>query len=356
MEPNEPLKQSPTQRVSVRHLVSIFAWSVLLLFFFFFIGAFKLVLLGFLAASCVAALLRPLLNRLPGPRALKGFLLGLLPIIVCAGLLFIAIWLLVSPIKNELQYWPQTKQRFDEWLMSVSAHVGIRPPLTVNSLITMAGGFFSGSGIFRGIGGNFVDLAIGIVFVFIGTIYMLAEPAERIIPEFLSLLPQRRQIQARATIDALDPRFRWWLIGALITATIIGLTSLLGFWLIGLRFFVSLAILAGLSEFVPTIGPLLAFALALAVAATQSLETVLWLIGLYAFVHILESYILIPIVYKEAVRVPPVVTLFTVVLWGEIFGIGGLLLAIPINVFLWTIAEHFIGQKQQLPAPKQPEH
>lgn len=105
-----------------------------------------------------------------------------------------------------------------------------------------------------------------------------------------------------------------------------------------------MAILAGISELVPTIGPLLAFAVALAVAATQGATRVLWLGGLHVFVHILESYILIPLVYKEAVRVPPIVTLFTVVLWGEIFGIGGLLLAIPINLFLWTMAEHFIAE------------
>jgi predicted PurR-regulated permease PerM len=48
------------------------------------------------------------------------------------------------------------------------------------------------------------------------------------------------------------------------------------------------------------------------------------------------------------VRVPPIVTLFTIVLWGEIFGIGGLLLALPINLVLWTMAEHFIGAKSEV--------
>jgi len=181
---------------------------------------------------------------------------------------------------------------------------------------------------------------------------MLAEPAEESIPVLLKLLPPRQQLRARSAIDKLEPRLRWWLIGALITAVIIGLTSLLGFWLIGLKFFIPLAILAGISEFVPTIGPALAFLVALAFAAAQGTDKVIWLLSLYVLVHILESYVLIPIVFKEAVRVPPIVTLFTVVLWGEIFGIGGLLLAVPINLFLWTLAEHFIGYKEPLLTPQ----
>jgi predicted PurR-regulated permease PerM len=348
-----PPAQSADANVNVRHLVTIFAWAVVFLFFFFFLGAFKLVMLGFLAALCLAALLRPPLERIPGPRALKGFALGLLPLIVCGGLVFIAVWLLVRPIRSELQYWPQTESRFDAWLANVSTHLGMNPshPLSIHELAQLAGRWLTGSGFLHGISGNIIDLSIGIVFVFIGTIYMLAEPAEETIPVLLKLLPPRQQLRARSAIDKLEPRLRWWLIGAVITATIIGLTSLLGFWLIGLKFFIPLAILAGISEFVPTIGPALAFLVALAFAAAQGADKMIWLVSLYVLVHILESYILIPIVYKEAVRVPPIVTLFTVVLWGEIFGIGGLLLAVPINLFLWTLAENFIGYKEPLLAP-----
>ena len=334
-------------RVTVRHLVTLFVWSAGFLFFFFFLGPWKLCLLGLLAALCIAALLRPLLVRLPGPRPLKGFLLGLVPVVVCGGLLFAASWMLVKPVEGEMRYLPDAVKQFDAWLAGASARFGFKAHLSIASLAAQLRGLFTGSGFFKGFAGNVVDMLIGIVFVFIGTIYLLAEPSEEVIPPLLSLLPSRRKLQAQAAIAALEPRLRWWLIGALVTAVLIGLTSLLGFWLIGLKLWVPLAILAGISEFVPTIGPACAFLVALAFAATQGVDKVLWLCGLYVLVHILESYILIPLIYKEAVRVPPIVTLFTVVLWGEIFGIGGLLLAIPINLFLWTIAEYFIGDKSR---------
>lgn len=326
--------------------------GVLFLWFFFFLGAWKLCLLGLLAALCISAVLRPALFWLPGPRPLKGFLLGLVPIIICAGLLTIASWMLVKPVQNEMAYLPTAVHEFDSWLAGLSARFGAHQPITVAVIGNQLKTWFTGSGLFRGVAGNVIDIVIGMVFVFIGTIYLLAERSEDVLPPILRLLPPRRQAQSEAAIKALEPRLRWWLIGAMATATIIGLTSLLGFWLIGLKLWVPLAILAGLSEFVPTIGPACAFLLALAFAATQGVTTVLWLCGLYVFVHILESYILIPVIYKEAVRIPPIVTLFTVVLWGEIFGIGGLLLAVPINLFLWTVAEHFFGERRHMPEPE----
>lgn len=342
-----PTNDAPPLQVRVRELVPIFVWTVALLFFFYFIGPFKLVLLSFLAALCLSALLRPMLRWLPGPRALKGFLVGLLPIFVCAGLLFISGWLLFPPFQNQLRQWPHVEERFNGWLATVSTHLGFYEPLTVQAMLARIGGFLGTAGLLKGFGGNAIDIAIGTVLVFIGTIYMLAEPAERAVPAVLELFPPRRKRQAQAFVRKLQPRLRWWLIGALTTAVIIGATSLLGFWVIGLELFIPLGILAGLSEFVPTIGPALAFLVALAFAATQGVDKVVWLCGLYVLVHILESYILIPIIFKEAVRIPPVITLFTVVLWGEIFGIGGLLLALPINLFLWTLAEEFLGRKNE---------
>lgn len=335
------------RQVIVRHLLPIFVWSVAILCFLFFFGPWKLVLMGLLAALCLAAMLRPALHRLPGPRPLKGFLLGLVPIAVAAGLVFLAVWLLLDPIRHEMEQLPGIIRQFDLWLAGLSHRLRLAAPLTTLTLLERARAMFGGGTFFHGLTGDVIDLALGVVFVFIGTIYLLAEPSEMVIPPLVSLLPEHRRPQARAAIASLEVRLRWWLIGALITATIIGLTSLLGFWLIGLKLFIPLAILAGLSEFVPTIGPALAFLVALLFAAAQGADKALWLCGLYVFVHILESYVLIPIVYREAVRVPPIVTLFTVVLWGEIFGIGGLLLAIPINLFLWTMAEHFLGSRKQ---------
>jgi predicted PurR-regulated permease PerM len=63
-----------------------------------------------------------------------------------------------------------------------------------------------------------------------------------------------------------------------------------------------------------------------------------------------EDYIVLPLIMRNAVRIAPVVTLFTVVLWGEIFGVPGLMLAIPINLTLWHAAKHFIAPQKPVSA------
>ena len=102
----------------------------------------------------------------------------------------------------------------------------------------------------------------------------------------------------------------------------------------------------GLAELVPTLGPIAAFALALLVAFAQGTSEVIGVTVVYAVIQLLESYVLLPLVMRGAVRIPPVVTLFTVVLWGTIFGFAGFILAVPIDLTIWTFADHFVLRRE----------
>src|SRR6185312_6536303 len=131
----DPAAPEP-MRVTVRHLVALFVWSVIILAFLFFFGPWKLVLLGLLAACCLGAILRPALRRLPGPRPLKGFLLGIVPLLVCCGLVYLAVSLLIKPIQGELKFLPQSMHRFDAWLAGLSNRFGMSQPLTLGQIWT----------------------------------------------------------------------------------------------------------------------------------------------------------------------------------------------------------------------------
>jgi predicted PurR-regulated permease PerM len=64
-------------------------------------------------------------------------------------------------------------------------------------------------------------------------------------------------------------------------------------------------------------------------------------LAVYGGIQILEAYVILPLIMRGAVNIHPAVTLFTVVLWGKIFGVPGLMLAIPINLTIWTLLDHF---------------
>lgn len=92
----------------------------------------------------------------------------------------------------------------------------------------------------------------------------------------------------------------------------------------------TLGLLAGLLEFIPNFGPILSAAPAVLLAYTISPALALKVVGLYLVVQSLESYLIHPFVLKNAVALPPVITVVALVLFGVLFGFLGLLLAAPL--------------------------
>jgi predicted PurR-regulated permease PerM len=126
----------------------------------------------------------------------------------------------------------------------------------------------------------------------------------------------------------------------------------LGLWAIGLPAALALALLAGLAEFVPLVGPIVATIPALLIALSVGLETALWTLLLYIAIQQVESNVLIPLVQRRVVELPPVVTLFAVV--ALLFGLLGVLFATPLAVVvlvavkkLWVHAT--LGEPTNLP-------
>ncbi|HEV2295064.1 MAG TPA: AI-2E family transporter [Tepidisphaeraceae bacterium] len=333
------------QRVSVRHLLTLFVWAVALALIFHFFKPFRLLLLGVLAAGCLAATLYPLMRYVPFPRALSAVIVGVAPILVSVGLLVGLSWLLAAPIKQEIERWPQVREKVNGALAGWSEMLGLDEPLTIQTLLEGAGTLFADGGgteVISTTAGALSGVAVSLVLLFFGSIFLMAEPPGRLLTPLVDALPPRRARQVRAAFDDLVPRLRWWVIGTLFSMSVVGLATWASFALIGLDFAAPLALLAGLAEIVPTIGPAAAFLVALLFASTQGAGTVLGVIVTYLVIQLVESYILVPLVMKKAVKMPPVVTLFTVVLWGKVFGAAGLFLAIPINLVLWSFYDHLV--------------
>jgi predicted PurR-regulated permease PerM len=205
------------------------------------------------------------------------------------------------------------------------------------------GGGGGGEGVARA-AGAVANGIVALVLVLFGTMFLLGERERTLLGPVLRLLPSRRRAQVEAAVLSLPHKLRWWTLGTLFTMTVTGAASAAGFQLVGLRFALPLGLLAGLSEIVPTFGPTTVFLVALLVAATEGSAMVVKVLVVWAIVQTLESYVLTPLVMKRAVRVPPLVTLFSVIFWGKVFGFFGLLLAIPLDLVVWAFASHLLGE------------
>ena len=68
---------------------------------------------------------------------------------------------------------------------------------------------------------------------------------------------------------------------------------------------------------------------------------------MYGGIQLIESWVLLPLMMKRAVRIPPLVTLFMIVLWARLFGVPGLILAIPIDLTRWTFLDRFVLHQRE---------
>lgn len=308
----------------------LLGWAVVLTLALWFFGPVSTVLLALLGAGALASALVPLRDRLPFGRA-SGVVAGLVPplvlVLVVGGLGLLA----ASQIHVERQSWQSVVDSVNGKLAQWSSSLGVESAPTVQSLAERATTWFGASDLATVVGGLFGGL-VTLVLIGFGTIFLLAEDTAGWTRRPLRwLLPQRHEA-VRDGVRDLSVQLRHWVVGTLVSMAVAGSAAGLAFWLIGLRLPLTLGLIAGLSEIVPTLGPVAAFALAAVVAATQDWNTLLGVSIAYCAIQLLESYVLVPLVMKRAVRMPALVTLFTVVLWGKVFGLGGLLLAIPIDL------------------------
>ncbi|MCZ7595733.1 MAG: AI-2E family transporter [Hyphomicrobium sp.] len=170
-----------------------------------------------------------------------------------------------------------------------------------------------------------------LVVVVLAGVYMAIQP-DVYRNGFVMLFPKRVQGKVSETIDDAGEALRLWLGAQLLAMILVGVLTGAGLVLIGVPSALALGFIAGMLEFVPIIGPVVAAVPALLLASTQSWEMVAWTLALFVVVQQIESNIIMPLVSGRAVKVPPAVGLFAVVAIGILFGPLGLLLGYPLAI------------------------
>ncbi len=172
-----------------------------------------------------------------------------------------------------------------------------------------------------------------LIVVLIAGIYIALDPAVYR-DGFLKLFPKGVQEQVSETVDDAGVSLRLWLGAQLMAMIIVGVLIGIGLAILGAPSPLALGLIAGVLEFVPIIGPVIAAIPALLLASTQSFHMVLWVLGLFVLVQQIESNIIMPLVSGKAVNLSPAVGLFAVVALGILFGPLGLLLGYPLAIVI----------------------
>ncbi len=191
-----------------------------------------------------------------------------------------------------------------------------------------------------GIFSNIITTLTVLVFAF----YFLLERARA----EQTLMPLVGESVTKKTLDILrqiEKRLGSWVRGELVLMGTVGVLSYIGLTILHVDFALPLAIIAGVLEIVPTIGPIVSAIPAVLVALATSPFLALSVAALYFIIQQIENNVLVPIVMKRSIGFSPLVTILSVMIGGRFAGVVGAILAVPLVLVLQIIVnELFIAQ------------
>ncbi len=162
----------------------------------------------------------------------------------------------------------------------------------------------------------------------------------------VALMPsQQAKDKCGELLQELNTVLKKWLKGQIIGIVFIAALSAGGLLILGLPLVFSLSLIAGLLNFIPNFGPIIALIPAVLIAFTQSGSKALIVIGIYTGIQIIQSAVQQPLVQKKMVNIPPALTIIGQVAMGALGGFWGILLATPIVAIVMTIVDKLYLKK-----------
>ncbi len=160
---------------------------------------------------------------------------------------------------------------------------------------------------------------------------------------FISLTPSEHQHYLSDLIDRIVIKIGGWLRGQLLIMLVIAILTFIGLKFLGIKYALILALIAGILEIIPYIGPILAAIPAVILAFIQSPLLALLVIALYVVVQQLENYVIYPQVMKKTVGLNPIIIIIVMLIGAKLAGILGIILAVPLTASIAEILKDFKG-------------
>jgi predicted PurR-regulated permease PerM len=187
-----------------------------------------------------------------------------------------------------------------------------------------------------------VEFLIEGVSVLVMAVYLSRHPRVYVEGIVAMVPPQRRRL-ARDILADLGSTLRAWVVGQVIAMVLLGGLTTLGLWALGVPYFLAFGVFAGVAALVPFFGTLFSTLLpALFALGVSGLPKALAVLAVGVGVHLIEANVVAPVVMERQVNLPPVITIAGVLLIGKLFGLAGLVVAVPILVLVLVLVRHIL--------------
>lgn len=268
---------------------------------------------------------------------------------VCAIAVFaLFMYLIVPPLAAQIKILaenlPEYATQLGAGVEVVEQKIGAQ---TLQKLLDNIGSQLSSAA--SNIFGTAINIFGGIfnaIVVLIISIYLVVQ--DKSLKDFLaSIIPERHQVYIADLAERIQDKLGAWLRGQLLLMLIVGVAVFIGLTLLKVKFALTLALLAGILEIIPYAGPVLGAIPAVIIAFFQLPILALLVIGLFIVVQQLENYVFVPIVMKRAVGLNPLIIIISMIVGGNLAGILGIVVAVPLAAALSVLLKDFFAARGQ---------
>jgi len=318
--------------ISHRTIVFVFVF-IFALWFLYFI---RDIILQLFVAVFIMTVLNPFvrtLTRFKIPRTLAVFVIYLF-IIALFSLLIAGI---IPPLVEQ-------STSFANSLPKYLSTLGISPYISEQITGQIISSIGSLPGQIIKVGVSIFSNVISVLAVLVFSLYLLLS-REKLEDQLGFLFGDEKKKKIGRVIDRLEMRLGGWARGELALMILVGSANYIGLSLMGIPFALPLAILAGLLEIIPNIGPITAAIPGIIIGLSISPVTGLAVGALALLIQQLENYVLVPKIMEKSVGVSPLITLLALAIGFRIAGVVGAILAIPATITLQVLASEYIYSK-----------
>jgi predicted PurR-regulated permease PerM len=187
-------------------------------------------------------------------------------------------------------------------------------------------------GTVSAVGNFFIVLFLGLAFAAQPSVYRNG---------LLYMAPARHRARAAVIIDRIGETLERWLIAQMITMAAVFVVTWIGLTIIGVESAFILGVQAGLLAFIPTVGALIGGLIVVLASLASGWVAAASALVLFLCIHAMESYILTPMLQRQALEIPPATLFAFQILLGVVFGIWGITLALPLIAIVKVLIDHF---------------
>ncbi|MCX6033785.1 MAG: AI-2E family transporter [Chloroflexi bacterium] len=336
-------------------------WATLVLVFvalgFWLLYRFYQVIFILFIAILMGTVIRPVVTWLHQrglPRIAGVILIYLLVLALLIGFVLLLFPLIVEQGTTLIAAVPGYYQSLREWMANFPNQLIFRLseflPATLPGLepVEQTGQqMLASAGQVLDYGTSAAKVILIIIVILMLTFYWTLD-GPRTIKSFLRLVRQDQRESISELISAMETKVGSYIVGQGVLCLVIGTMALVAYLLIGLPNALVLALVAGVLEAVPVVGPLLGAIPAGLVALSIAPGKLVWVIIATVVIQQLENSFLVPRVMRKAVGVNPFVTLLAFFAFSSLFGIAGALMAIPIAAILQLVLDRFVFHPEAL--------